>query len=152
MIVSNIQDVNRYRKISPAISKAIDYIQSGKWKNLPIDKKRYPIHEGEVEAMRLSYEPSEQGTWESHQDWIDIQMLVSGEEIIKFAPIYSLEKDGDFLMEKDFQKWLGSEIQTLVMKPEQLAFFFPEDGHMPNLCSTKQCIVDKVVIKVKVSL
>jgi len=150
MIVTNIKDVNRYKTLSPEIAKAIEYIQSNKWKDLPTDKKRYPIYPNEVEAMRMTYEASEDGTWESHENWIDIQMIISGEEIMRFAPTNTLKKEGEFLKEKDYQKWSGVSTQELLVNQDELIFFFPEDGHIPNIRSIYMGSIDKVVIKVKV--
>ena len=149
MILTNLEDVARYKNISDAIGKAIDYIESGEWKKLPKDKKRYVIHENKVEAMRMSYEPKEDNAWENHIEWIDIQMIVSGEEKMLFAPIYNLEKDGEYLIEKDFQKWNGNLSQTFIAKEGDLLFFFPEDGHKPGVKTENSSTVDKVVVKVK---
>lgn len=150
MILTNLEDVVRYRNISDAIDKAIDYIKSGEWKNLPQDKKRYVVCENKVEAMRMSYEPKEDNAWENHNEWIDIQIIVSGEEKMLFAPIYNLKKDGEYLSEKDFQKWNGNLDQTFIAREGDLLFFFPEDGHKPGLKTENSSIVDKVVVKVKV--
>lgn len=150
MIISNIKDASRYMAISPAMKKAIEYIQSGSWKKLPADKKRYPIYEGEVEAVRMVYETSSEGKWESHQTWTDIQMLVSGEEKMLFAPASSLKKEGGYISEKDFQGYNteSKAAQSITAAPEQLIFFFPEDAHQPNLSLTQKEQVDKVVVKV----
>ena len=148
MIVTNIKDAGRYKSISPAMEKAVNYIQSGAWSNIPSDKVRYPIHEGEVEVMRIIYDPSEESVWENHRNWTDIQMLVSGEEKMLFAPTSDLKVEGEYLVEKDFQKLSGESCQSLIVTPGQLIFFFPEDGHKPGLATERKGTVDKIVFKV----
>ncbi len=147
MIITNLQDAKRYKSLSQAMSKAIDYVESGEWKNLPQDKKKYVVHEGEVAAMRMLFEPKEDAKWEAHRDWTDIQMIVSGQEKMLFAPIYDLDEKGEYLSEKDFQEYEGEKKQEIIANAGDLIIFFPEDGYKPGLIASSS-EVDKVVIKV----
>lgn len=149
MIITNIKDIKRYKGISSAMAKAIEYIESGDYKKLPQDKTKYPIYENEVEALRMSYETKVDAKWEAHITWIDIQMILDGEEKMLFAPIYDLKKSGEYLSDKDFQEYEGEKTQEIIARSGDCIIFFPEDGHKPSVQVSGASVVDKVVLKVK---
>jgi YhcH/YjgK/YiaL family protein len=93
--------------------------------------------------------PAEQGKWESHRKYIDVQYILSGRERMGFANIYRMDL-GEYLPEKDFQG-MGGEGNYVDLSAGDFAIFFPEYGHKPGLCATAPEKVKKVVIKVKIA-
>ncbi len=149
MIITNANDIWRYKGISEAMKKAIEYIESGEYKNIPQDKTRRPVVEGEVEVIRMGYEPKTEPGWEAHENWIDIQIMLEGEEKMLYAPLAKMTKEGDYDAKKDFQKLSGEPTVELSAKAGDFIIFFPEDGHAPNVANKNSTTVDKVVVKVR---
>jgi YhcH/YjgK/YiaL family protein len=86
---------------------------------------------------------------ESHQKYIDIQIIVQGIETIGICP-KSACTAAPYDPEKDFQK-LEGEVGFITMQPDSFAVFFPQDGHMPGVqYNNKAAKVKKVVVKVPV--
>ena len=86
---------------------------------------------------------------EGHRAFIDIQVMVSGEELIGYVPrIHCTEKSDD--VANDFQELQGTaEFQTL--RPGCFAIYFPEDGHQPGVgTGAYSGTIRKIVIKVPV--
>lgn len=149
MIVTNAKDIWRYKGISEPMKKAIEFIESGEYKNTPQDKTRRPVVEGEVEVIRMGYEPKPEPGWEAHEGWIDIQIILEGEEKMLYAPLYRMTKEGEYDAKKDLQKLSGNATVEIIAKAGDFIIFFPEDGHAPNVASDNLTTVDKVVVKVK---
>jgi biofilm protein TabA len=90
--------------------------------------------------------------FESHRLYIDVQCVLSGEEIIDVLPAAGLEVEKPYRPEKDvvIYKDAGPG-ERLRMKPGSIAVFFPEDGHMPGQWIEGPVLVRKTVIKVPVA-
>lgn len=90
--------------------------------------------------------------FESHRNYIDIQVLVVGEELMEIADISKLpvtkpyDADRDVIIYGDYR--LTSVLRLAVGDG---AVFFPKDAHMPNLrVGADPVFVRKTVVKVPV--
>jgi biofilm protein TabA len=102
-------------------------------------------------VQKASSRPPAEGKFEAHQKYIDIQYLVSGEEIIQVAPLDTLKMVTPYDDSKDIAFFSHPEkFQPITMHPDSFAVFFPEDGHMPLCHSGGPHELFKVVVKVKV--
>jgi biofilm protein TabA len=91
--------------------------------------------------------PPEQGKWEAHRRYIDVQYVASGRERMGFANLSTMQL-GEDKSEKDFQGLSGTG-NFLDIFSGAFVIFFPEDGHMPCLCVEQPEPVRKVVLKVR---
>ena len=91
--------------------------------------------------------------FEAHRKNIDIQYLLKGEERIACMPIEKLTETEPYSEEKDaaFYDADGVMAQTMTMGGGYFAIFFPQDGHMPQLCVDVSRMVNKVVVKVAIN-
>ncbi|HAT1683924.1 TPA: YhcH/YjgK/YiaL family protein [Klebsiella oxytoca] len=106
-----------------------------------------------MNVMQFATQSPEQKKAELHEQYIDIQWLLAGEERILFGMQGSARQCEETHSEEDYQ--LCSEIvdeQTVTLTPGRFAVFMPGEPHKPG------CVVDtpgeirKVVIKVRASL
>jgi YhcH/YjgK/YiaL family protein len=149
----------------------------GHIKNLALEKRFFPANlltgfhflqntdfancaEGKIEidgeaifATVSQYQPEPKNVRrpESHCQYIDIQYIISGEEIIgytNFSEDFEIEED--LLAQKDllFYKKISNEID-LRLSEGMYAVFFPWDVHRPCCISVPGISVRKVVVKVK---
>ncbi len=108
---------------------------------------------GGLFAMEQCYESKERYNWsESHRKYIDIQVIVAGEEFMEVANIEKLpvkeayDESRDVIIYDDF-----SGTSVLRVGAGEGAVYFPEDGHMPNLrVGADPVLMRKVVVKVPV--
>ncbi|MFW2488910.1 YhcH/YjgK/YiaL family protein [Clostridium chromiireducens] len=149
MICENININRNYSSINKNFEKAFEYLRGQNLKELAVGK--YEIEGEKIFAMIQEYttEREEQKNWESHEKYIDIQLIVDGQEVMGFAPVSCLEIKEDFRMDKDLifynETTNGANIK---FKSGDYAIFFPEDGHKPG-CALNECSkVKKVVVKV----
>lgn len=92
---------------------------------------------------------------EAHRKYVDIQVLLSGEEIIEFFPRNGLTVSEPYKPERDVEFYgnPAKEHARVILKPGQFVVFFPEDAHMPCIMTgTSPEPVKKVVFKIAVDL
>jgi YhcH/YjgK/YiaL family protein len=86
---------------------------------------------------------------ECHRKYIDVQIIVRGEEKIGFSCKTSCAVQ-PYDEEKDLQK-LSGKVDFITMVPGLFAIFFPQDAHEPGVISGSQAVpVKKIVCKVPV--
>jgi biofilm protein TabA len=116
------------------------------------DSQRVELGDGvfALEQAYLTKSPDE-GRWESHLKYIDIQVVVSGEENMGVCEISRLVLDEDLTPAKDLLFYKSfDQGSTLLMKAGDVAILFPPDGHRPGVRVTEPALVRKVVVKVPV--
>ena len=89
----------------------------------------------------------EQAKLETHKDFIDIQIPVSGLEIMGYTPAAELPA-ATYNAEKDITLWEEGRLADSYVnaRPGMFAIFFPQDGHAPGITPDG---VKKVIVKVK---
>ena len=106
-----------------------------------------------MNVMHFTTQSPEQKKAELHQQYIDIQMLLSGEERILFGMTDSARQCEEVHIEDDYQ--LCSQIadeQAMVLKPGKFVIFMPGEPHKPGCVVQTPMDIKKVVIKVRASL
>jgi biofilm protein TabA len=92
-----------------------------------------------------------EGFFESHRKYIDVQVMVAGEEVMEVDDISRLVVSEAYNPERDFIKYADTNAASrLILRPGDAAIFFPEDGHMPGLQIAGPVLVRKTVVKVPV--
>ena len=103
-----------------------------------------------IEAAYLARTRPE-GFFESHRKYIDVQLVVSGAEIMEVADITRLIVSEAYDPARDFIKYADTgQASILKVGAGDAALFFPEDGHMPSLQLSGPGLVRKTVVKVPV--
>jgi YhcH/YjgK/YiaL family protein len=93
----------------------------------------------------------EERRFEAHKKYIDVQVVLEGEESIDV----SLGKDHPILEAYDEKKEVmfltpPKEFASLVMKPGHFAVFYPQDVHRPGCNLRDKRRVRKIVVKVQI--
>jgi biofilm protein TabA len=105
-------------------------------------------------ALEQVYEPRlrPEGFFESHRSYIDVQVIVEGEELMEVEDVSRLTVSQPFLPERDLVKYADTPVASVLrMNTGDVAVFFPEDGHMPSLRWRAAGLVRKTVVKVPVA-
>ena len=106
-----------------------------------------------MNVMQFVTQQPEQKKAELHEQYIDIQVLLVGEERILFGMTDSARQCDEMHVEDVYQ--LCSEIadeQAIVLKPGRFAIFMPGEPHKPGCVVQAPMDIKKVVIKVRASL
>lgn len=131
--------------------KAFNYLKTTDLAALEI--KKHVIDEDRLFATVTGYytKSRDVARFEAHRKYIDIQYVISGEEMIGVAPITS---KGEILQPYDESKDLEfmnvNEGVEYNATPQKFFLFFPSDIHRPSLSVSDSSQVKKIVVKVKI--
>jgi len=151
MIVDKIENASLYSSICRQITTALEILNSKEISNAAEGKH-------EVEGSKLFYlvqkystKPRNEGQFEAHKKYLDIQFVLDGQESIfvenisvcKLASAYNENDDAAMYdVPKSF-----SEIR---MSKGMFCILFPQDGHLPCRTSINESKVHKIVFKVAI--
>jgi YhcH/YjgK/YiaL family protein len=104
-------------------------------------------------VMRAQSKAPAVAQFESHRDYVDIQYLVSGDEVLGVLPVGELSGATPYDIGKDVIFYATpTTYPALRLPPGHFAVFFPPDGHQPMCHAGAPGMLHKVVIKVRMSL
>ncbi len=152
MIVSDMIHIERQIPQTAHMKKALSFLRRQDLRGLAdgkieIDGDRLFAIVQRYETMAI-HVPK----FEYHRKYIDVQFIVSGEEIIGWTPVEHMTIVVPYNVDKDIcfgngpkGKWTPVHLQA-----GQLAVMWPEDGHAPKISPGIPVPVMKIVMKVKV--
>jgi len=152
MIVGDIKQLQA-AGLPATFCQAIDQALSAGIANLAPGS--YPL-QGEtvfVNVMAFATQGAEEKRAELHRRYIDIQILLEGEERIYYGLAGSARECDTWHEEEDYQLCQRIENeQYLTLTPGMFAVFMPGEPHKPGCYVTQPGMVKKAVIKVHHSL
>jgi YhcH/YjgK/YiaL family protein len=148
MIIDKIENAHLYKNIGDRISKSFEYIKATDLKTLPAGK--YPIDDENIFALISEYKTKSEseGKLEAHKKYIDLQFVISGEELMGYSPFGNQQILEPYKEENDIIFFTGEKSFSKVSEG-MFAIFFPEDVHMPGISTGIISDVKKLVIKVR---
>lgn len=153
MIYNEIKELEKLaEKQGSLFQYALDFLE--KVKKEGIADGRYEIFGKKVYANVESYETRTFANtrYEAHQNYIDIQYMISGAEEIGVVAVDKLEVEEAYDAERDiaFYKECNEGTRYPITDGEFLVLF-PKDAHRPCIATNEQPLqVQKMVIKVAV--
>lgn len=148
MIFDSLSNFYNYAAIHPHFNSVSSFLSVVDITKLPVGKQM--VNEEGTFANVDEYKTKDisEGFIEFHRKYIDIQIILRGEEKIGICPKDSA-RELEFNEEKDFGK-LEGRADFITLKENYFVVFFPHDGHMPQITAESPGIVKKMVIKVPV--
>jgi len=150
MVIDTLQNAALYENLGKHFSKAFNYLKTTDF--MKMDAGRYVVDGDQIFAMVSEYETRDasQEKQEAHRQYIDIQYMVSGTELMGVTPLTNQQPSKEYSDEQDYL--LFDESPSFFAKVEAGMFiiFFPSDLHMPCISAEPPTRVKKVVMKVHV--
>lgn len=148
MIVDLLSNWRLYRGLNARIDRAFEYLRQTDLAAL--EPGSYEIDGKIIYARVMNYNtrPAEQGVWEAHRRYIDLQVVAAGVERIGYAPVSRLAA-GAYDEAKDFVPLSGNG-DLVTLSGGSFMLLWPSDGHMPCLAVDAPTPVKKIVIKIAV--
>jgi len=150
MIADVLNKRQLYGTISPRIKTALEYIARTDFSEMEPGKIELDGTNLYVLVQKYDTLPKEQGKWECHRQYIDIQYIAEGIELIGFSHIDNMKVSVEYNPEKDIE-FLTGKGDYVTLNKGSYAIFFPHDAHMPKIAPEDvPGKVIKLVVKVKV--
>ena len=148
MIYAKNADALAYRGIHPNLDLALEHITPEFLASLR-DNQRVELKGDLVYCTQFTYEtiPQEESFFEAHRRYLDIHIMVEGEERVDMNRPEDLTltdaQDGN-----DFYAYQGESWHSTVLKPGEFLVVFPGDAHRIKVQVDGPKTVSKAVFKV----
>lgn len=147
MVVDRLENIGKYASLNPLFAEAVEFLNSHDLSTLEIGKTELKGKDLLVNVTQTKPKTKEQAKLETHRDFIDIQIPVSGVEIMGYTAAKDcVPADAPYNAEKDITFFDGLAEDYIAVKPGMFAIFFPQDGHAPGITPDG---VKKIIVKVK---
>lgn len=147
MILGSLKYSERVEGLHPDFKRVFDYIKSHDLLNAPLERIVLDGDNLFINNVNPECVPAEKQPLEAHKDYLDIHILLEGEERIGWKsiedcgePSKAYDKEGDYML---FDQMATSYVD---LKPGQFCIVFPEDPHAPLIGSGK---VRKLIVKAR---
>jgi len=150
MIIDTLSNAEKYFCVHPLFEKAFGYVQS-----LDLEAVEAGNYELDGEGLKATVIYKAGKTveealekFEAHNQHIDIQICIKGQEQIGWKPRESCrDQKGEYNTEKDVVFFNDRPDMYFRLAEHQFAILFPEDVHAPMISDEE---IKKLVIKVKI--
>ena len=147
MIVDTLENLEKYAGLNPLFAQAVEFLKSHDLNALEVGKTELQGKNLVVNVAQTNPKTKEQAKLETHNEFIDIQIPLSGIETMGYTPASCCTPaDAAYNAEKDITFFEGLAETYVTVKPGMFAIFFPQDGHAPGVTPEG---VKKVIVKVK---
>jgi biofilm protein TabA len=152
MIFDTIENIDTYADQADLIFAAVDFVLNF---DMSQPDGKYPIEGDDMYAIVQSVTTgdAEEKLFEAHQDHVDVQMVLSGEERqdvvllhgqeINVAKEYDKEKDAIFFTPPEM-------FSSVIMTPGKFVVYAPSDAHRPCCAVREPQNIRKVCVKIKI--
>lgn len=152
MITDNLKQCELYYGLHDRFKAAFDFIQKAVAENYAAGK--YEIDGKELYASVQEYTSKleQDAKAEAHKNYIDVQFIVSGVEVIEAFDIARATAKTEYNEVKDVTFYNDDEnAAKSILQAGDYGIYFPHDVHKPGMClNGDPQPVKKIVIKVKV--
>ena len=145
MILCPWKDIMRYAPVIPGLEEAFEKVNA----LTSLEPGVYPLENGRFIVMSGNTVSTVGGTCEAHGQYLDIQYIVKGKEVVGWADLDACEIQGEFNEAKDIGKYTGP-FEYMTINEGICYVAFPEDAHMPGRHLDVPNDFVKVVVKLKV--
>ncbi len=147
MVIDTLENLEKYASLNPLFAQAIAFLKSTDLQALEIGKTELQGKDLVVNVQQTAPKTKEQAKLETHNVFIDIQIPLSGVEVMGYTPAKDcVPADAPYNAEKDITFFEGLAESYIPVKPGMFAIFFPQDGHAPGVTPDG---VKKIIVKVK---
>jgi len=147
MIMDAIARGAAYAALHPGFAKAFAFLREKDLAALPDGRYELDGDRVYVLVMTVDGRGKADAKFEAHRRYIDIQAVVSGDEVMGWSPIAACREPLPFDAAKDVGFYSDTPASWVIVPVGSFAVFFPEDVHAPLAGSGK---VKKAVVKIAV--
>ena len=146
MVVDKLENLEKYVSLNPLFAQAVEFLKATDLDAHEIGKIRLKEGELMVNFSQTKPKTKEEAKLETHNQFIDIQIPLSGVEVMGYTAREDLP-EADYDADKDISFYPGLAESYIPVKPGMFAIFFPQDAHAPGVSPDG---VKKVIVKVLV--
>ncbi len=146
MIYDKLERIGLYRGFSPWFDRAVDFLEKTDLAGLPLGRTEICGDRVFANVMEATALNAEDGKFEIHRKYMDIQIDIEGTEIIQIGIGEAVERDA-FREENDFGTVDCPAMVPCRMGPGKFIVCVAEEPHMPGVAADpdnrrlKKCVI-----------
>ncbi|MEG9489641.1 N-acetylneuraminate anomerase [Mannheimia indoligenes] len=153
MLLADLSRDDYAKSLPPIFARLCGKLKSLDLVNLELGWQ--DLEEGiRMNVMSFETTPAEGKKAEMHRKFVDIQLLIEGEEMIEYGLSQpDLSKYDEYRDEDDYQLTDAIDDKNeITLKPNMFAIFLPYEPHKPGNSVNGNKVLKKLVVKVPVEL
>ena len=147
MIIDDIKNFETYLNLHKRFKDVFKFMRENKLSDLK--KGCYEIDGKNLYVNIDEYQTKTDSIPEAHREYIDIQIVLSGNEKIGYANYSNGTTEITYNAEKDIE-FLKADCEYIKANNKKFFIFFPQDIHHPCITDEKPCSIKKAVFKIKI--
>lgn len=153
MLLGDLSRDDFARSLPPVFARLCTALKALDLNNLPLGWQ--DLEDGvRMNVMEFETAPAEGKQAEMHRKFVDIQLLIAGEEMIEYGLSQPNLADYDeYRDEDDYQLTPAIENKNeVILKPNMFAIFLPYEPHKPGNSVSGNKALRKLVVKVPIEM
>ena len=146
MIIDNLANADKYISLHKDFKLVFDYLKNNNLEQMDC-AKNIQLRGEEVFFNLDEYETKPVQKLEAHKKYIDIQVVITGEEYMGYTNIENTTITEEYDEKRDVM-FLNGNVDKVLATNKNFIIFYPEDAHMPALSVTEPRTVKKAIFKI----
>lgn len=148
MIIDNIANIQKYTALLPQLDKVPEIIAQVDLN----DTSKIEFEGGFYFVQKGVTRPIEEALYETHERYIDVQILLKGKEFMGWDVRSNLTVTQEYNSDQDITFYSGTKSSHAMNIHENSFYvFFPWDAHRAAFHIDKESSYTKVIIKLKIN-
>lgn len=144
MIIDKTENLTIYERLLPNLRSGLQAIGSmGK----DMETGKYEFEGGYFLVQEGETRPVDDGDYEVHRKYLDVQIILSGSEEVAWNDISELKTTEDYDSEKDKEMLSGASEHLFTVTEGMCWIAFPHDAHKACRDTGKRRMYKKIVMK-----
>jgi YhcH/YjgK/YiaL family protein len=146
MVTDHISRADTFASLGTGFQRAFAFLRRSDLSALPVGT--HELDGQRIYALVQEYQTkrADEGKWEAHRKYIDVQFIVSGRERFGFAQVNRMPA-GAYDEAKDMERPTGEGAFT-ELRAGEFIILWPGEPHMPGMALVEPAAVKKVVVKI----
>ena len=137
MVVDRLENIEKYASLNPLFAQAIEFLKSHDLNALEVGKTELKGKDLLVNVAQTKPKTKEDAKLETHKDFIDIQIPLSGTEIMGYTAAKDcVPEDAPYNAEKDITFFTGLAESYIEVKPGMFAISSHKTDMLPESLRT----------------
>ncbi|MEE1222486.1 MAG: YhcH/YjgK/YiaL family protein [Bacteroidaceae bacterium] len=145
MIIDRIENIGKYDCLCARFRQVADFLKSHDLSQMP--NGHHVIDAGNLFVNIVEAQPKtrQEAKLETHNEMIDVQILLAGEEQHLYAPRETLS-EAPYNKADDISFYEERPENAIELRPGLAVIYFPGDAHAPAICDKP---IRKAIFKVR---
>lgn len=149
MIFGNVKNLEEFSYLEEGLKECFAYAKENDLAGF--EKGSHTIDGDRFFVNIVEYETTERENrfWEAHREYLDVHLMLKGEEQIDLNFIGNMEQK-EFVAKDDFLPLEGKANSHVVLGEGDFLVCYPNDGHMTAIKTGVPQNIKKAIFKVKI--